>query len=208
MINKYKKLDSVINSLNKSNLIGNLDEEMPYISGELELAWSSYGAVCPPEESPITFWGGMSNGTLLGLAGSKYHLLGKQEGNIVGSASLTPDIAYWLCKTLEIPMLSFSDQTQPYSDTKFTFNNGNIDEYDLANAVYLAAYDHVGKSKFTAKFTGNYCYHMRSKKLRSFTLPAGCSLLFTKLFRAITVWEPFCTKRSGTEIPRPFSLLF
>lgn len=148
---KYQQLEAITRKLETSDFVGGLDDDKPFIRGTLKLAWNSFGEMSP-EESPLTFWGGSVGNTLFGLAGSKYHLTGREGGNRVGAASLTPDIVHWLCKRLDVPMVSFENPKELIPDLRFGLGGDVLTEYDIANAVYLAAFERPNQTASKTRF--------------------------------------------------------
>ena len=101
------------------------------------------GIGTPREASPITFWGFCEQpvhpfaGTVLALAGSKYHLLGQQREGSVHSHSLTPEMTRWFLENLEDP---FDDSAVRLKRSgEYPRHNDRLTDNDVANATWLAA---------------------------------------------------------------------
>jgi hypothetical protein len=95
---KYSRLDRVVAELRESQLVGSLSCMEPYISGELDMVWASFGL---QDNSPITFWGFVNDDIALGLAGSQHHIIGERrpEG-YAHSHSGTGEIMRWFAREL------------------------------------------------------------------------------------------------------------
>ena len=75
---KFAKLDAIVEELVRSEEVGPIEGGKPYIKGScLEMVWGTYGC-----DAPITFWGHSSGKLIVGLAGSRHHVLGEEtRGN-------------------------------------------------------------------------------------------------------------------------------
>ena len=150
--NQFTKLDKVLSSLNKLDLVGDIDSDKEYISATLDMKWGSYGG---ESEAPITFWGYSTfeypfTGLVLALAGSKYHLLGEQRDGYAHSHSLTNAMTEWFLLNL-----GERHQEQIYLMNRHQrINTSDLDNYDVANGAWLAATQIEGqvcKYEFVAK---------------------------------------------------------
>jgi CHAT domain len=135
--NIYSKLNKIIHKLNGEKMLGTLESNLPYISDKLRMKWASFGHY--RENAPITFWGYETEDLVFALAGSKHHLLGESkqscEYGYTHSCSLTEAITNWLRG-------NFGDPGDPlYEEDHISYQLGdyNLSEYDIANAIWLAA---------------------------------------------------------------------
>lgn len=138
---KYTKLEAILKKLEDSDLVGEFDSNKPYIKGDLEMTWASFGDL----NSPITFWGCLSEEIALGLAGSRHHVLGAQPLDIAYSGSDTNAIATWFLQQLgDIPP---EDQSEAW--WLFRPNHYSLDDKKVTGCIITALYDIRGsKNRF------------------------------------------------------------
>lgn len=99
---RYQKLDVVTNYITNNFSVGTIDNPNEYFEGTLDMIWGPYGA----ENSPLVFFGGKTNDTWVGLAGSSHHLIGSnKDQTYIHSMSMTYSVAAELKKRLEAPVL-------------------------------------------------------------------------------------------------------
>jgi serine/threonine protein kinase len=98
------QLRTVLEELASTDLVGEIDEQKPYIRGALPLVWTGCGWFAESDELAITVWGHCSNEIGLAMAGSSYHVLGNQRGRSAGSWSLTNAILEWFRGNLHEPI--------------------------------------------------------------------------------------------------------
>jgi hypothetical protein len=146
-LSSYSKLNKIIHKLGNEKMVGTLEGKLPYVSSKLRMKWASFGF---RENSPITFWGYATEDLVFALAGSKHHLLGQSnQGCEYGCASLhslTGAITNWLLDKFGEP---FDEEN--YKDQ---LSDRNLSEYDVANAIWLAATQMDGQEsdfEFVAK---------------------------------------------------------
>jgi hypothetical protein len=136
------KLRTVVEELNKNDLVGRIDENKQYIRGTLPLVWGRYG-MSYPKEGPITFWGYNSDKIALGMAGSSYHVLGNQREGSAHSHSLTPAILAWFHEHLHEPIppgdVVGQQSIELLEETRL------LESYDIANATWLAVTQMLGE---------------------------------------------------------------
>jgi len=146
---KVKTLHSLIdNSLSENDLVGSLTGNKDYISDSLEMKWGYYYDL---KRTQIIYWGYESENLLLGLAGSE-HNLNVEKGKVQGRAfshSLALAMTNWFYRNIEDGLPNpTKDSFIPTKDYK------KMDEYDIANAVYLATNQMSGETlrfQFLAK---------------------------------------------------------
>jgi hypothetical protein len=85
---KLSKLDLVSRYIEKHEQIGTVDTPNSYFKGIMSLLWG------PPEDSPMVYFGGETEHTILGLVGSRKHVIGKagESGLMTIASSFTPEI--------------------------------------------------------------------------------------------------------------------
>jgi hypothetical protein len=137
---RFSQLDRVLKELRKSELVGDIFSEKPYISGELDMVWASFAY---EDNSPITFWGFADERIALGLAGSRYHIVGERRPDgLAHSHSETGGIMAWL-------MREFGDTSQEVATTA-----QEVDRYGTSVYIWLAASEIRGTThrfEFVAK---------------------------------------------------------
>jgi hypothetical protein len=67
---RYSKLELVESFLRKHSQLGSIDEPGSYFVGSLEMSWG------PMFEGKLVYFGGVTEETILGLAGSRRHVIG------------------------------------------------------------------------------------------------------------------------------------
>jgi hypothetical protein len=153
----FAQLDEVISALNKSDLVGTVKDPKEYIGGCLSMTWCTFGGSFGDKKSPITFWGYCEeshypfSGTVMALAGSKYHLLGEQRAGRAHSHSGTPMMIQWFLENLDDP---FENSEESIKDAKHYVGEGAISNDDVTNGAWLAATQakgHTAKYDFVAK---------------------------------------------------------
>lgn len=160
-VNKFSKLNTVIEKLQKANLIGTITQPKQYIKAKLRMNWATYG-----DDSPITFWGYSSNDLALGLAGSKYHLLGEQREGVAHSLSLTVRIVSWLYNHIgdilpdqqiaNNPSNGGTEYKQVYQ--RLAPKCKNLSEHMIADATYLAT-TRISGEQSTFEFIAKVLHH-------------------------------------------------
>lgn len=170
----FAQLDAVISALHKSDLVGNVKDPKEYIGGCLSMTWCTFGRSFKDKESPITFWGYCEesdypfSGTVMALAGSKYHLLGEQRDGHAHSHSGTAMMTRWFLENLDEP---FENSEDLIKDAKDYGGDGPISDDDVTNGAWLAATQargQIAKYEFVAKVLhkSNWPEGFRSKTNR------------------------------------------
>ncbi len=73
------KMKAVVDTLFKQGQIGLLDQpDFAYISGIMTMRWGLYNDLGerPTDQPPLVYFSGLSEGALVGLGGSSWHILG------------------------------------------------------------------------------------------------------------------------------------
>lgn len=138
---KYTKLEAILKELEDSDLIGEVSSNKPYIKGDLEMTWASFGEL----NSPITFWGYLSEEIALGLAGSRHHVLGAQPQGMASSRSDTAAIASWFLQQLgDVPPKDQSEAMRLFRQYPVSLSDKDVTDY-----TFCAVYDIRGpKNRF------------------------------------------------------------
>jgi hypothetical protein len=96
---RFAKLRVVTEYFDKYEPTGSIDEPGAYFRGKLAMRWGPYAAWAG--DSNLVFFGGATDRTLVGLGGSKHHVLGVQIGRPgTSSHSITPALIAALHKDL------------------------------------------------------------------------------------------------------------
>jgi hypothetical protein len=138
---KYTKLEAILKELENSDLIGEVDGNKPYVRGDLEMTWASFGEV----NSPITFWGYLSDNIALGLAGSRHHVLGAQPQDIASSRSDTDAIARWFIEQFD----DVPPEDRSEAEWLFRPYHSSLDDNEVTGCILAAVFDIRGpKNRF------------------------------------------------------------
>jgi Family of unknown function (DUF7019)/TIR domain len=96
------KLDAVLSDLARSGHIGTIDEPKEYFSGALPMRWGPCVFPYFPEltPSPLVYFGGATQTTIVGLGGSAKHVIGEVGSARPGAHSSLPYFILQLRKEL------------------------------------------------------------------------------------------------------------
>jgi hypothetical protein len=84
---RYSKLDLVREYLITNFPVGSIAHPDSYFSGTVPMQW---GLITSPESGKVVYFGGNVDNVVLGLAGSRHHVVGYQGEGVVGA----PDFSY------------------------------------------------------------------------------------------------------------------
>jgi hypothetical protein len=84
---RYSKLDLVREYLITNSPVGSVSHPESYFSGTVPMQW---GLITSPETGKVVYFGGKVDSVVLGLAGSRHHVVGYQGEGVVGA----PDFSY------------------------------------------------------------------------------------------------------------------
>jgi hypothetical protein len=172
------KLVEVINELQRSELVGRIEEPKQYIAGTLRMKWNTYGSELfnNAPESPIIFWSYCESqnhpheGTVMALAGSKHNLIGQQGDGSTGSSSMTDVMTRWFLQNIDDP---FDDEHAVLKrvESGISGNRRSLGDFDVANGAYLATTSGSGVTsnfEFLAKVlhTSDWPQGFRSSRVR------------------------------------------
>jgi hypothetical protein len=79
---RYGKLDLVREYLSKTTPVGTVADPQSYFAGTMSMRW---GLITGPDTGRIVYFGGEQDSAILGLAGSRHHVVGFQGEGIVDS---------------------------------------------------------------------------------------------------------------------------
>lgn len=151
----HQKLDAVTRKLRKLRLVGEVEDEKPYVNGVLPLKFGGYG-LGVSQTSPIAFWGGKNfayplRNYAFAMAGSRHNLIG-EAGNVsdsMHSHSLTDAMTNWFITNL--PDLATEKSSAPSTLEPW---EEKLSTGAVAQGTWLAASQSsgvAGKYEFVAK---------------------------------------------------------
>jgi hypothetical protein len=100
--NRDAMLREVVQALESTDQIGNLREPKSFIRDVFPVRWGFYNDCSsrPEEEPALIYFGGLSDGILLGMGGSSCHVVGHEGATSTWSRSATPTLTRWLLSGL------------------------------------------------------------------------------------------------------------
>jgi hypothetical protein len=122
--NRYKKADEVIKHIYDTEKVGTIDAPSEYFHGTLDMRWGPYGegfyryqrANASEETSPLAYFSGHRDRTLVALCGSTKHLIGLDLGELgkthAHSYSITPMIETFFRRRLDLDAEHFLDDDE------------------------------------------------------------------------------------------------
>ncbi|UFW51139.1 MULTISPECIES: DUF7019 family protein [Bradyrhizobium] len=138
--NRYKKADEVIKHIYDTEKVGTIDAPSEYFHGTLDMRWGPYGdgfyryqrADASEETSPLAYFSGHRDRTLVALCGSTKHLIGLDLGELgkthAHSYSITPMIETFFRRKLDL------DPAEDLDEMGYLGNSGSDLVYHLVNA--------------------------------------------------------------------------
>lgn len=129
----YARLKAVVKYLEETETIGTIDEPAAYFKGALPMKWGPYETLTGrmDKPSPLVYFGGETEATILGLGGSLQNVVGAPGNAPAHSHSATPALLACLYEGLELPI--------PESDAEYLrLTRGRNDPKMIAMAVDLA----------------------------------------------------------------------
>jgi len=103
---RVTRLEAVVAFIREYGNLGSVDQPDEYIEGDLDMRWGPYINAYSDRESPLIYFGGVSEQTIVGLGGSAKHVLGNTSLSPAHSHSATPFLVYRLAKELGLSMES------------------------------------------------------------------------------------------------------
>ena len=89
--NLSKMVEEVTDYIREKYDVGSVDYPGEYVEGTMDMRWGPIEGYSG-ESVPLVYFGGITDETVVGLAGSKKHLLGENPTSEVSSGSATPMI--------------------------------------------------------------------------------------------------------------------
>lgn len=163
--NRFTRLEAVVAFIREYGNLGSIDQPNEYVEGSLEMRWGPYIKEYSDKESPLIYFGGATEQTIVGLGGSAKHILGNTSLSPAYSHSATPFLVYRLVKELGLDLESESPAGNLVENTPL--NQYDSDYWSL-RAVELATTQMKGPKQqveFVAKrlLYGNG--HFKKKKV-------------------------------------------
>jgi len=98
---RITKLGKVVTWIENYGNLGTVDNPSEYVYDRMEMRWGFLDTGSPSEISPVVWFGGQTEQTVVGLAGSAHHLLGATKpSDGASSYSLLPFIEPYLYKAI------------------------------------------------------------------------------------------------------------
>ncbi len=98
---RFASLNAVLKFLRDSGHIGTVDNPREYFEGCLSMRWGPYGGR-HSEETPLIYFGAVTDNVILGLAGSAHHVIGNCGTSSAHSHSHTPYMMEYIGTDLEL----------------------------------------------------------------------------------------------------------
>lgn len=100
--NRFSRLEAVTAFIREYGNVGSIDGPDEYIEGDLPMRWGPYINIYDYEggESPLVYFGGETERTIIGLGGSSKHVIGSSGQSSAHSHSITPFLISFLEKQL------------------------------------------------------------------------------------------------------------
>jgi hypothetical protein len=97
--NRIARLETVADFIRQFGKVGSVDQPDEYIDDCMTLKWGDYAAGWD-EKSPVVYFGGETDRTIVGLGGSSKHIIGSQGETSSHSHSATPFLIKFLAEEL------------------------------------------------------------------------------------------------------------
>ncbi len=142
---RYAMVRLVEEYLTKHSNIGTVDSPDAYFLGELPMKWGEYETLTKDWDgpSPLVYFGGESEKTIVGLGGSTHHVIGAVGPTSAHSHSATPYMVARLYEGLELPLPTTDKDMLKVAQEHF----GTNDSRNIAMAVDLATSQMVGTAE-------------------------------------------------------------
>jgi hypothetical protein len=105
--NRLTRLEAVLSFIREFGNIGTVDEPDSYIEDTMDMRWGPYmndDVNAAEEPSPLVYFGGTTDQTIVGLGGSTRHVLGNAGLSTAHSHSATPYLIGRLTKDLNFSL--------------------------------------------------------------------------------------------------------
>ena len=97
-----QKLEAVVDFIHAYGNLGTVDNPDSYFTGTMPMKWGPYSDSFIPSNEQLIYFGGVTDSTILGLGGSKKHLIGFSGDSNPHSHSAMPFLIGYLEKELGI----------------------------------------------------------------------------------------------------------
>jgi hypothetical protein len=161
--NRIARLETVVDFIRQYGNVGSVDNPDEYIADCLTMRWGDYGwSDWRPghllEDSPVVYFGGVTEKTIVGLGGSMKHLLGSNVESHASSYSATPFLMAYLARHLQFRVpghytLHSYEENLPWPEIASVVGR-ELPEFTLFLAVELATTEMEGpqqRVEFLAK---------------------------------------------------------
>jgi hypothetical protein len=99
--NRIARLETVVDFIREYGKLGSVDEPDDYVADSMSMRWGDYAGGWD-EPSPVVYFGGETDRTIVGLGGSAKHVLGNAGESPAHSHSATPVLIKFLASELEL----------------------------------------------------------------------------------------------------------
>jgi len=142
---RYALVKIVSSYLRDHQQVGTLDSPSTYFEGELTMKWGPYRTLSGAwdEPSPLVYFGGKTENTIVGLGGSARHVIGSVGASGAHSHSATPYLVAKLYEGLELPLPKEDESALQHQET-FRRRLPNSNREHIAMAVDLATTQMIG----------------------------------------------------------------
>jgi hypothetical protein len=157
--NRFTRLEAVTAFIREYGNVGSVDEPDEYIKGDLLMHWGPYINVYDysGDESPLVYFGGSTERTIVGLGGSSKHVIGAGGQSSSHSHSITPFLISYLEKQLGLKKKPNPDVIDVKLHERRFFGKSLTEQErvdESLHAVYLATSQMMGpqqRLEFLAK---------------------------------------------------------
>jgi hypothetical protein len=144
--NRYAALEKVSDFILTFGNVGTVDEPAEYVFDTLDLKWGPYG-ITRVGPNPLVFFAGATDQTVVGLGGSRKHVIGEEGTGIAGSASGTPLFARYLLEALELSTENATLYETLKANTAHRSQGFAPDNQEYIDLTAFSAYEMKGPSE-------------------------------------------------------------
>jgi hypothetical protein len=143
---RYAALEKVSEFILRFGNVGAVDEPAEYVFDTLNLKWGPYG-ITKTVSNPLVFFAGATDQTVVGLGGSRKHVLGEEGTVIAGAASGTALFARYLLEALELSTENLRLYNTLKADTAHRTQGFAPDNQEYIDLTAFSAYSMEGPSE-------------------------------------------------------------
>jgi hypothetical protein len=143
---KYSRLDELSEFIHRYGDVGSVDDPGEYVFDTLDLRWGLYG-ITEKVPNPLIFFAGATDHTVVGLGGSRKHLIGEEGDGIAHSASGTALFARYLLEALELSAENKKLYKALKESTDTRTGEFSPDNQEYVNLTAFSAYNLEGPSE-------------------------------------------------------------